>query len=81
MIKRPNTNAQRLEAPQESARQDLRHARETSSECVPSSNANIYAQIIDDVNGRHPGLPLLRWTRNLKAPAATRKLPSKVGKL
>ena len=73
MIKRPNTNAQRLKR-HKRVRAKISGTPEMPRLNVFRSEANIYAQVIDDVNGVTL-LPLPPWTRPSKVTAAISPLP------
>ena len=73
MIKRPNTNAQRLKR-HKRVRAKISGTPEMPRLNVFRSEANIYAQVIDDVNG-DPQLPLPPGQGHQKVMAATIMLP------
>ena len=73
MIKRPNTNAQRLKR-HKRVRGKISGTPEMPRLNVFRSEAHIYAQVIDDVNGV-TWLPLPLWIRPSKVTAATSPLP------
>ena len=73
MIKRPNTNAQRLKR-HKRVRAKISGTPEMPRLNVFRSEANIYAQVIDDVNGVTLFL-LPLWIKPSTAMAATLPLP------
>ena len=75
MVKTFDKNAQRMKR-HTRVRGKISGTPERPRLNVYRSNANIYAQIIDDVNGLR-SLPPLPMRRILKAPPATRKLPAR----
>ena len=75
MIKRPNTNAQRLKR-HKRVRAKISGTPEMPRLNVFRSEANIYAQVIDDVNGVTLA-PLPPWTRPSKVTAATSPPPAR----
>ena len=80
MIKRPDTNAQRIKR-HKRVRAKISGTPERPRLNVFRSEKNIYAQIIDDVDGQHSGRRFLSGQRDSRATAATRLLPAHVGKL
>jgi len=76
MVKRPDTRAQRIKR-HKRVRAKISGTPEIPRLDVFRSNSNIYAQIIDDVNGVTPGLPHQQSKRTLRVPRATAKLPLK----
>ena len=74
MIKRPDTNAQRIKR-HKRVRAKISGTPERPRLNVFRSEKNIYAQIIDDVDGQHSRRGILSGQRDSKATAATRLLP------
>ena len=74
MIKRPDTNAQRIKR-HKRVRAKISGTPERPRLNVFRSEKNIYAQIIDDVDGQHSASRRPLWTKSSKATAATRQLP------
>ena len=74
MIKRPDTNAQRLKR-HKRVRAKLSGTPERPRLNVFRSEKNIYAQVIDDVAGNTLSL-LPLWTKRSRATAATRPRPA-----
>lgn len=73
MIKRPNTNAQRLKR-HKRVRAKISGTPEMPRLNVFRAEANIYAQVIDDVNGVTLA-SASSWTRPSKVTAAISPLP------
>ena len=78
MIKRPDTNAQRLKR-HKRVRGKISGTPERPRLNVFRSNANIYAQIIDDVNGVTLGLRIYTGKGFRRPRPAIQEAASKVG--